>query len=68
MLIDLLASLTASPRGCKIPKKETLKGPKRRPTILKILRSNRVKKATETKAGMISMTNFNEIKKIFKRS
>lgn len=45
----LPANLKASEKGCSTPIKYTLKGPKRKPINPKILRSNKVEKATPTR-------------------
>lgn len=42
--------------------KETLLGPKRKPTILKTLRSKRVIKATQIRGGRIAKINFKKNK------
>lgn len=70
MSLNLISSLEnnfkASPKGWKEPNKKTLFGPKRKWPYPKILRSNKVKKATDNKTkSKINKTLEN--KTIFKR-
>ena len=51
----LLKSFTASEKGCKIPAIPTLDGPTRNCANLRILRSNKVIKATLIKIGTIKI-------------
>lgn len=61
VFMDLLDNLTASPIGWSRPIKETLLGPIRTPANPRILRSNRVTKATETKNGTTRMINLRKL-------
>lgn len=66
MLSLLLASLKASPNGWRIPRKETLLGPTRKPNRLSNFRSKRVKKATEIREGRQTKTNFKDKERILR--